>query len=191
MPPYDYDETFDDFDLDDLPNDALEELESNAIHFTQAQLNEQASAHIVKRESSDYGDDFGDDDLDNNVVIDESRSTPALNPSFQPRQSTQHNKLPQRSASKAPSGHAKAEGRSARPPPLFNESQLPSTLPQGDARAQVHGSQLDKVAELQRQLDEVGLYATRSANCILKTSRSHEREMPSRKILVPRLARLP
>lgn len=61
----------DDF-LNDIPADALEELENNAIAFTQAQ--------IKAPPSSDYGDDFDDDDLDDAVVIDEARSAPAVVP---------------------------------------------------------------------------------------------------------------
>ncbi|ESZ95526.1 hypothetical protein SBOR_4079 [Sclerotinia borealis F-4128] len=61
----------DDF-LNDIPADALEELENNAIAFTQAQ--------IKAPPSSDYGDELDDDDLDDAVVIDEARSAPAVVP---------------------------------------------------------------------------------------------------------------
>ncbi|KAI9649565.1 hypothetical protein NHQ30_002145 [Ciborinia camelliae] len=61
----------DDF-LNDIPADALEELENNAIAFTQAQ--------IKAPPSSDYGDEFDDDDLDDAIVIDEARSAPAVVP---------------------------------------------------------------------------------------------------------------
>ncbi|KAB8297960.1 hypothetical protein EYC80_001738 [Monilinia laxa] len=61
----------DDF-LNDIPTDALEELENNAIAFSQAQ--------IKPPPSSDYGDEFEDDDLDDAVVIDEARSAPAVVP---------------------------------------------------------------------------------------------------------------
>lgn len=61
----------DDF-LNDIPADALDELENNAIAFTQAQ--------IKAPPSSDYGDEFDDDDLDDAVVIDEARSAPAVVP---------------------------------------------------------------------------------------------------------------
>lgn len=66
---------FSDDGLDLLPANALEELESNAIRYTQAQT--QAAAHLNPPPSSDYGDDFGDDDLDNAVVIDETKRAPA------------------------------------------------------------------------------------------------------------------
>ncbi|CAD6448649.1 682f48f5-55cb-4af9-b9bc-b85d7091a730 [Sclerotinia trifoliorum] len=61
----------DDF-LNDIPADALEELENNAIAFTQAQ--------IKAPPSSDYGEELDDDDLDDAVVIDEARSVPAVAP---------------------------------------------------------------------------------------------------------------
>lgn len=61
----------DDF-LNDLPEDALDELENNAIASTQARLKPPPS--------SDYGEDFDDDDLDDAVVIDEARSVPAVVP---------------------------------------------------------------------------------------------------------------
>ena len=62
----------DDF-LDDLPPDALTELENNAITFTQ-------KANFKPSPSSDYGDDFDDEDLDDTVVVDEARSAPAVVP---------------------------------------------------------------------------------------------------------------
>lgn len=69
---------FDDDDLDTLPNDALLELENNAIQFTQAQT----QARLNGPPSSDYGDDFEDEDLEDAVIIDESRSTPTIVPQF-------------------------------------------------------------------------------------------------------------
>ncbi|EKD18276.1 DNA repair protein Rad26 [Drepanopeziza brunnea f. sp. 'multigermtubi' MB_m1] len=57
--------------------DALEELENNAIQFTQAQAQTQAPRYQPPP-SSDYGDEFDDEDLDDAIVVDESRSTPAL-----------------------------------------------------------------------------------------------------------------
>jgi hypothetical protein len=66
---------FSDDDLDDLPVDALQELENNAIQFTQACV-------TVKAPPSDYGDEFDDEDLDDAVVIDEAKSAPAVVPPF-------------------------------------------------------------------------------------------------------------
>ncbi len=63
---------FDDDDFDALPPNTLAELESNAIQFTQALTQAQ-----LNHPSSDYGDEFEAEDLDDAVVIDESRSTPA------------------------------------------------------------------------------------------------------------------
>ncbi|KAF7869664.1 hypothetical protein EAF04_004448 [Stromatinia cepivora] len=61
----------DDF-LNDIPADALEELENNAIAFTQAK--------IKAPPSSDYGEGFDDDDLDDAVVVDEASSAPVVAP---------------------------------------------------------------------------------------------------------------
>lgn len=67
---------FSDDDLDDLPANALQELENNAIQFTQAAT----QAQVKAPPSSDYGDEFDDEDLDDAVVIDEAKSAPAVNP---------------------------------------------------------------------------------------------------------------
>ena len=64
----------DDF-LNDLPADALTELENNAIAFTQARTKPSPSS-----DHSNYGDEFDDEDLDDGVVIDEARSAPAVVP---------------------------------------------------------------------------------------------------------------
>jgi hypothetical protein len=66
---------FSDDDLDDLPANALQELENNAIQFTQAAT----QAQLIAPLSSDYGDEFDEEDLDDAVVIDEARSAPAVN----------------------------------------------------------------------------------------------------------------
>ncbi|KAG9243376.1 DNA repair protein-like protein Rad26 [Calycina marina] len=90
MSPYaDGENNFSDDDLDLLQLDDLAELENNAIQFTQVALAlTQAAAYPVQppsrapAPSSDYGDDFDDEDLDDAVVIDESRSTPAIVPNL-------------------------------------------------------------------------------------------------------------
>ena len=69
---------FSDDDLDELPANALQELENNAIQFTQAVTQVRLNAPT----SSNYGDEFDDEDLDDAVVIDEARSAPAANPIF-------------------------------------------------------------------------------------------------------------
>jgi hypothetical protein len=78
----DGDELFSDDDLDDLPPNALEELEKSAIRQTQHQT--QATVIVEPRPSSDYGDEFDDDDLDDAVVIDETGGVPNRFPSLQP-----------------------------------------------------------------------------------------------------------
>lgn len=60
-------EFFDDDDLDNLNPDVLDGLENQAIQFTQAQQQ-------LHYESSDYGDDIDDEDLEDAEVIDEGRT---------------------------------------------------------------------------------------------------------------------
>jgi hypothetical protein len=67
---------FSDDEFDHLPANALEELENNAIQFTQGCVRVNAAP------SSDYGDEFDDEDLDDAVVIDEARSAPAVIPTL-------------------------------------------------------------------------------------------------------------
>lgn len=83
------DQDLSDDDWDSLPPEALNELENNAIQYTQARAQTQAQyakpATTVKAPapSSDYGEEIGEEDLDDAVIIDESRSTPAIIPGFQ------------------------------------------------------------------------------------------------------------
>lgn len=70
----DGDNYFSDSELDELPQNALDELENNAILHTQHQT--QATQIINLPPSSDYGDGFDDDDLDDAVVIDEAQGVP-------------------------------------------------------------------------------------------------------------------
>ncbi|KAL2070589.1 hypothetical protein VTL71DRAFT_13615 [Oculimacula yallundae] len=92
----DGDSVFGDDDLDALPEDALQDLENNAIQFTQAQT----QARLQPAPSSDYGDDFDDEDLDDAVVIDQSRTLPSTtlysnrNVSVQPPQRDQFRPQP-------------------------------------------------------------------------------------------------
>lgn len=65
---------FSDSELDELPQNALDELEHNAILHTQHQT--QATQIINVPPSSDYGDVFDDDNLDDAVVIDEAQGVP-------------------------------------------------------------------------------------------------------------------
>lgn len=149
---------FDDDDLDTLPADALLELENNAIQFTQF-----TQAHRAKAApSSDYGDDFEDEDLDDAVVIDESRSTPAILPI--PRQNalgqaTQHERFRQQRYGTANSTNLANRPR-YNPPPKFNDSsRLPSApiaqiAPVLDQQAEQQ-TPLPDPTILQRQIDEV------------------------------------
>jgi hypothetical protein len=70
----DGDDFFSDSDFDDLPRNALDELENNAILHTQHQT--QATQIINVPPSSDYGDGFDDEDLDDAVVFDEAQGVP-------------------------------------------------------------------------------------------------------------------
>lgn len=70
----DGDSYFSDSELDDLPHNALDELENNAILYTQHQT--QATQLITVPPSSDYGDGFDDEDLDDAVVFDEAQVVP-------------------------------------------------------------------------------------------------------------------
>jgi len=70
----DGDDFFSDSDFDDLPRNALDELENNAILHTQHQT--QATQIINVPPSSDYGDGFDDEDLDDAVVFDEAQRVP-------------------------------------------------------------------------------------------------------------------
>lgn len=66
------DPCWDDDDLDAIPGDQLAELEQNAIQFTQ----HQTQGAFTAPPSSDYGDEFEDEELDDSVVYDESRGIP-------------------------------------------------------------------------------------------------------------------
>lgn len=76
---YDY---FSDSDLDELPHNALDELENNAILHTQHLT--QATQIINAPSSSDYGDGLNDDDLDDAVVFDEAQGVPERLLALQP-----------------------------------------------------------------------------------------------------------
>lgn len=153
---HDDDSYDDDFDLDGLPHEALLQLESNAIQFTQAQQTQASLQHPAP--SSDYGDDFDDEDLDDNVVVDESRSTPAIIPAFQQHRISQrgdsipqHLLIPQSPRVQRPLGR--------RPPlPPFNQSQQSVKIPHREATPIRQSSQPDKLARLQQQLEEVRGY---------------------------------
>ncbi|KFY38219.1 hypothetical protein V494_04476 [Pseudogymnoascus sp. VKM F-4513 (FW-928)] len=70
--PGDGDDFFSDDGLDGLAPDALDEIENNAIRYTQYQ----ATQALTLPASSDYGDDLDDEDLDDAVVFDGAQINP-------------------------------------------------------------------------------------------------------------------
>lgn len=68
----DGDDFFSDDGLDGLAPDALDEIENNAIRYTQYQ----ATQALTLPPSSDYGDDLDDEDLDDAVVFDGAQVDP-------------------------------------------------------------------------------------------------------------------
>lgn len=153
-----------DDNFDALPVDALEELETNAIQYTQAQTQ---AARPVPPPSSDYGDDFDDEDLDDAVVIDESRSTPATTSyplrhvSAQPAQ-----REPYRHPQHGPSSNTNStlpNRTYPKPPPAFNQpNRFPVRVapPQNESMRAEQGSQPStapnsEVERLQRMVEEV------------------------------------
>ncbi|KAK6953763.1 hypothetical protein Daesc_003725 [Daldinia eschscholtzii] len=68
---------FSDDDFDTLNANVLEELENNAIQFTQAQKKYEQS-QSQSQSQTQFVDDFEDDDLDDAVVQDELRGNPVL-----------------------------------------------------------------------------------------------------------------
>lgn len=173
MTGHDEDDFFsDDIDLNELGNDYLNELENNAIQFTQAQ------ARTKVAPSSDYGDGIDDEDLDDAVVIDESRSTSALNSALQrnlPGQSQrehfhqfrqQHDGLGTISNPRAQL--ANRQPAIIPPPPRFDQPrQVPNrvAIVQHDSMVAEQGSQPSFTNEgnqagleaMQKQIQEVGL----------------------------------
>lgn len=142
---------YDDDDLDDLPTDALLELENNAIQFTQAQ-------RVKAPPSSDYGDDFEDEDLDDAVVIDESRSTPAFPRQTVPGPATQHEQFRQQRYVAANNSNL-ANRQRYNPPPKFNESSRLALAPIAQYVGEIEqgrGVQASpNVLNLQRKVEEV------------------------------------
>jgi hypothetical protein len=172
MPDHDFD--FDDVELDSLPADALVELENNAIQFTQAQTQARYSkpaSSVKAAPSSDYGDEIGEEDLDDAVIIDESRSTPAIIPGLQrnvPAQALQREQFRQQRYGTISNPQATLADRQRNrpippPPPTFNQAnRLPqrAQIPQNDSMIAEQGSQPsvagDNAAEeLQRKFQEV------------------------------------
>lgn len=155
-------DNFSDDALDELPLAALDELENHAIRLTQA-----TQAHTQGRReappSSDYGDDFDDEDLDDAVVIDEARSAPAIVPALHRASLSQTSQREHQFLRPQFGGTAKADrprqNAHLQPP---NRDHLPSpaelalnqpapTLPGSQAQAQRMG----EAALLRKQLEEV------------------------------------
>lgn len=154
---------FDDDDLDDLPEDALTELENNAIQFTQTWT--QVAKPVPP--SSDYGDEFEDDDLDDAVLIDESRSTPAVVPDphrSNAGQITGREQLRQGYGAVLNSNPALANRQLRNAPPKFAQPSrhpIRVQLPQAESMVAQQGSLPStqaadvEVESLQQQIEEV------------------------------------
>jgi hypothetical protein len=152
---------FDDDDLDALPHDALIELENNAIQFTQAQMN--YTSKVKAAPSSDYGDDFEDADLDDAVVIDESRSTPAIIPTLRrnvPGPATQQEHFRQQRHDTVDNPNL-ANRQRYNPPAKFNETnRLSPPAPIAPYEPKVEQGNREQapgpdISSLQRQIEEV------------------------------------
>ncbi|KAG9238524.1 DNA repair protein-like protein Rad26 [Amylocarpus encephaloides] len=174
MSPSSGDNFFSDKDLDDLPDDYLAELESNAIQFTQARTQARVPEGNLASKvapSSDYGAAIDEEDLDDAVVIDESRSTPVVIPSFQRNiagQATQREQFRQErygrretSISKPHAIHNAVLRNHIPPPPVFDNRNLPPTRNHVVQESMVaeQGSQPSfgnqDVEGLQRQIQEL------------------------------------
>ncbi|KAF4630430.1 hypothetical protein G7Y89_g7708 [Cudoniella acicularis] len=162
----DRDASFSDHDFDDLPDDTLALLESNAIQFTQAQT-QARTAKPVAAPSSDYGDEFDDEEFE--IVIDESRSTPVIIsglPRNQPGQATQREQFRQQRYGTVGNSHTSLADRPrniANPPPRFTQPKPPPArvhTPQNELIVVHQGSQPSFIAEnanenYQKQIQEV------------------------------------
>jgi hypothetical protein len=189
----DAESSFSDDDLDLLPPNALAELESHAIRSTQA-ANPQNRREVPP--SSDYGDNFEDEDLDDAVVIDEARSAPAIVPSLhrnvsQPSQRAPFPRQPYGTTSIAgrqrPDGYPHQPFRDHLPGPAAMPHKMPMAARQG---SQTGGT--DEAAVLRRQLEEVcGFqrplkHPCGSTNCSIRCAKNWP---PSSKTTMPELAR--
>lgn len=152
----DGDSFFGDDDLDALPEDALDELENNAIQFTQA-------SRYQPPPSSDYGDEFDDEDLDDAIVVDESRSAPVT--THYPHRSIP-GQTPQRFQHSI-ANHLLAQRQFPSPPAKFHQPQsdqsLRATLQhregdslQNDQRSAASTPAISEVEQLRRKVEEVG-----------------------------------
>ena len=154
---------FSDDDLDDLPPNTLAELENNAIRLTQA-----AHTHGGRDvpPSSDYGEDFDDEDLDDAVVIDEARSAPAIVPALHRQPLSQTSQRDQQFLHRRPYGNASHASIQRQEALLHQPSRdrlpSPAVLPRKPAPLR-QGSQTqatDEVALLRSQLEEARIADT-------------------------------
>ena len=164
---------FSDDELDDLPANALQELENNAIQFTQAAT----QAWVKVPPSSDYGDEFDDEDLDDAVVIDEARTAPAVNPisnrGAQSQTARREQFRQQRyGALNNPNTNLINRSRSNVPPtrdqPNRDWPPVPVHTQQHESMVARQGSlpeSSDKVDDLQRQIQEVCSASAASRTC--------------------------
>lgn len=159
------DDEYGDDDLDALPDDTLIELENNAIQFTQAQT--QAARAKAVAPSSDYGDEFDENDFDEEIVIDESRSTPVIAPSQRniPGQITPQEQFRQQRYGTINNSNTITQlaNRPRPTPPRFDDTtriRQPVAIPLHDSVVAEQGSQPSassdvKVESLQKQVEEV------------------------------------
>jgi hypothetical protein len=150
---------FDDDDLDDLPDSTLAALENHAIRLTQAAHNQGGRQAPP---SSDYGDDFDDEDLDDAVVIDEARSAPAIVPTLHRRPLSQTPQREQQFLHPLPYGNTSHANRQRQETLIHQPDHLPqpAPLPYKQPVPIRQGSQAkgtEEVALLRRQLEEVRL----------------------------------
>ncbi len=159
------DDFFDDDDLDALPHDTLLELENDAIQFTQAQTQAQAQAARQKPPpSSDYGDEFDDEDLDDAVVIDESRRTAAIPPLQRLDPVTQHEQFRQERYG-APSGTNLANRPRQLHQPSRASAQIP--IPQHESMVAQQGSHPSAAADLTVESLQEQVELVRTNDCLL------------------------
>ena len=161
---------FSDDDLDELPPNAFAELENNAIRATQAPT-QVIGTRVTAPTSSDYGDDFEDEDLDDAVVIDEAKSAPAVIParhSHAKGQASQRERFRQQRYGTISNPNPSLANRhpySASPASssLHQPSRFPPRIltPQNESMVAQQGSQPEaadpKVESLQRQVEQVKL----------------------------------
>ncbi|KAH6631265.1 hypothetical protein F5144DRAFT_547403 [Chaetomium tenue] len=189
---------FSDDGFDDLNDTVLQELENNAIQFTQAQqLAQSQAAPPVQDNAFEY--DFDDDDLDDTVVIDEHALPPprppqqtAL-PTQQPRHPTTGIQRwnpqlpPSRSVYPQRPQYVQPPVSSARPQQAPRQSQftrppLQAARPYAVPPSQAHhgagpASQNEIIATLRARVSELESHLTAShgENSILRSARGKDR----------------